>query len=182
MKNILILAGSPRRGGNTDLLADAFLSGVQTGGACGRKLSLAGKTVHPCTDCRSCFRSGGACVWRDDMQEIYEALAEADIVAFATPVYFYGCSAQMKAVIDRLHNPIRNTFRISGAVLLSACADEGQETFAPLLAMYRAGLRFLHIRDLGAVTVDGVEARGAVSKKPEALEAARSLGFRIAAE
>ena len=180
MNQILVITGSARKGGNTDLLADALVSGAAEAGNTAQKLALRGREIHPCIDCQSCFHNGGRCVYDDGMTELYAALAEADLVVLATPVYFYGCSAVMKAMLDRFHNPIRDTFHITGAALLAACAD-GPEAFEPLLAMYHANLNYLRIDDLGTVTVPNTEAKGAVSGNASALDAARSLGRKLGA-
>ena len=110
--NILILTGSPRHGGNTDLLAEAFAKGASTN-HCVDIVSVGDYKVNPCMGCNACFKNdANICCQKDDMQVIYNKLAQADMLVIASPVYFYGLSAQLKAVIDRCHNPIRNTFHI----------------------------------------------------------------------
>ena len=105
MSNIVILVGSMRKGGNTDLLAQAFAEG-----ACKNNtveiVSVADYKVNPCIGCNSCFtREGNKCFQNDDMDQIYEKLRIAEIVVVASPVYFYGISAELKAWVDRLHTP-----------------------------------------------------------------------------
>lgn len=103
MSRIIVLVGSVRKGGNTELLAKAFADGA------GQKhdvelVSVADYSIHPCVGCNGCYTSEGhRCVQRDDMDIIYEKLRQADIVIIASPVYFYGISAQLKGLIDRLH-------------------------------------------------------------------------------
>ena len=112
MGNIVILVGSMRKGGNTDLLAQAFAEGARENHSV-EIVSVADYKVNPCIGCNSCFtREGNKCFQKDDMDGIYEKLKVADMVVAASPVYFYGISAELKAVIDRLHTPMRNGFAI----------------------------------------------------------------------
>ena len=97
---VLILAGSPRKGGNTDLLCDRFAEGARDAGHEVEKIRVCEKDIHYCTGCDSCIRTG-KCVYRDDMDEIREKMMAADVLVFASPVYFYTISAQIKTLIDR---------------------------------------------------------------------------------
>ena len=95
MSNIIILTGSVRRNGNTDLLAKAFADGAKLHHHV-EILSVADYHVYPCTGCNACFQwEGNTCVQQDDMQKLYPKLAAADVIVLATPVYFYGVSAQL---------------------------------------------------------------------------------------
>lgn len=101
MKNILILSGSPRKGGNTDILCDEFMRGAIEGGHRVEKVVLSEKKIAYCTGCYFCRTSNGICAIKDDMQELLAKIIEADVLVLATPVYFYSVSAQLKTVIDR---------------------------------------------------------------------------------
>ena len=101
MKNILILSGSPRKGGNSDLLCDEFLRGAQESGNKVEKIFLRNKKIGYCNACYYCKKSGGKCTIQDDMSEILDKMQAADVIVLASPVYFYSIDAQMKAVIDR---------------------------------------------------------------------------------
>lgn len=112
MSNIIVLSGSPRKGGNTDLLVDAFVKGAEKNNNV-EVISVADYKVNPCIGCNSCFdRTGHECFQQDDMQIVYDKLKCADVIVVASPVYFYGVSAQLKAIIDRLHTPMRNDFKV----------------------------------------------------------------------
>ena len=100
-KKVLILSGSPRKGGNSDLLCDEFLRGAQKSGNQVEKVFLRSKKVAPCNACYYCKNSGGKCAIPDDMAEILDKMQAADVIVMASPVYFYSIGAQMKAVIDR---------------------------------------------------------------------------------
>lgn len=101
MKNVLILSGSPRKNGNSDILCDEFQRGAEEAGHQVEKIRVAAKEVHPCIACYHCRENDGACVFKDDMAEILQKMIDADVLVLASPVYFYSIDAQLKAVIDR---------------------------------------------------------------------------------
>lgn len=174
---ITILQGSPRPNGNTQALAEAFTRGAAESGEQIELLTLRTLRIKPCVDCKFCY-SHPACTLRDDMEQVYAALAQTDILVFATPVHFYGLSAAITALLSRLHNPVRSSFPIKGTALLAVCADTGEETFAPLLTTYRANAQYLGWRDLGAVLADNAEEKGALLSRPE-LTQAYALGVKL---
>ena len=100
-KKVLILSGSPRKGGNSDILCDEFARGAQESGHEVEKIRVAAKKVAPCSGCYYCRDHGGECAHRDDMAEILQKMIDADVLVLASPVYFYSIDAQLKAVIDR---------------------------------------------------------------------------------
>ena len=176
--NILILSGSPRKGGNTDLLVEAFVKGASQKNHV-EVVSVHDYKVYPCMGCNACFKSNGnTCVQRDDMPLIYEKMAHADMLVIASPVYFYGLSAQLKAVIDRCHNPIRDSFRIKKIALLLVGAATLPELFDSILAQYRLCLNFFKLEDAGRVLVRGVKDKGDI-QNTDALNEAFLLGTRI---
>lgn len=100
-KKVLILSGSPRKGGNSDTLCDSFMRGAQEAGHDVEKIWVQGKRVAPCLACYYCKDHSGECAVKDDMGEILGKMLAADVIVLASPVYFYSISAQLKAVIDR---------------------------------------------------------------------------------
>lgn len=101
MKNVLILSGSPRRGGNSDILCDEFARGAAERGNHVEKIRVSDKKIGYCRACYYCRDNGGACVLKDDMAEVLQKMIDADVIVLASPVYFYSIDAQLKAVIDR---------------------------------------------------------------------------------
>ena len=97
---VLGILGSPRRGGNSEILMRAFLEGAAEAGAEVEEIILRDLKISPCLEIYHCFKDG-TCPIKDEMREIYDKLLEADVVALASPVFFYGVSAQSKAMIDR---------------------------------------------------------------------------------
>lgn len=103
MKNILIISGSPRKKGNSQLLCENFRKGAVEAGHCVNLIRLADKNIHFCRACDACMKNSGTCILKDDMQYILEQFQQADVIVLATPVYFYGICAQMKTFIDRTY-------------------------------------------------------------------------------
>lgn len=99
-KNILVISGSPRKGGNSDLLCDRLMEGAQSTGHQTEKIYIRDKKINYCTGCGNCF-SKRACSQKDDMAEVLDKMIAADVIVMATPVYFYTLNAQMKTLIDR---------------------------------------------------------------------------------
>ena len=178
MGRVVVLVGSVRKGGNTDLLAKRFAEGASVNNDV-EIVSVADYDVGSCIGCNTCFtRDGNRCFRKDDMDRIYDLLAQADVVAVASPVYFYGISSQLKAVVDRLHTPMRNTFKIRKLALLLVGAAELPDLFDPILLQYRMILDFFRLEDAGKVLVRGVKDKGDIIGN-KALDEAYELGLSI---
>ena len=182
--NILILSGSPRKGGNTELLAEAFAKGAAAHHHV-EIVSVRDYKVNPCLGCNACFKTDGICSQKDDMSFIYEKmmvstnhLSQADMLVIASPVYFYGISAQLKAIIDRFHNPIRDSFNIQKMALLLVGAASLPELFDAILTEYNLCLKFFDIEDAGKVLVRGAKDKGDI-KNTDTLNEAYKLGLSI---
>ena len=175
--NILVLSGSPRKGGNTELLAEAFAKGAAAQHHV-EIVSVRDYKVNPCLGCNACFKTNGICAQKDDIALIYEKMSQADMLVIASPVYFYGICAQLKAVIDRFHNPIRDTFHIKKMALLLVGAATLPELFDAIIAEYNLCLKFFGIEDVGNVLVRGVKDKGDINNT-DALNEAYTLGLSI---
>ncbi len=99
-KSVLILSGSPRKGGNSDILCDEFAKGAEKSGNSIEKIYLKDHKIGFCQACYACKKTG-KCVQKDDMEAILDKMVKADVIVMATPVYFYTMDAQMKVLIDR---------------------------------------------------------------------------------
>ena len=174
---ILIISGSPRKGGNTELLAEAFAKGAAEHHHV-EIASVRDYKVNPCLGCNACFKTNGICAQKDDKSPIYEKMNQADMLVIASPVYFYGISAQLKAVIDRFHNPIRDSFHIKKMALLLVGAASLPELFDAILTEYNLCLKFFGIEDVGNVLVRGVKDKGDINNT-DALNEAYRLGESI---
>ena len=171
MSKIVVLIGSMRKSGNTDLLAQAFTEGASKNNDV-EIVSVADYKVNPCIGCNSCFtRKGNKCFQNDDMSAIYEKLRVAS-------VYLYGISAELKAIIDRLHTPMRNEFKIKKLALLLVGAASLPNLFDAIKLQYQLILEFFHLEDVGMVLVRGVKDKGDIEGN-EALREAYKLGLSI---
>ena len=176
--SILIISGSPRKGGNTELLAEAFAKGAAKHHHV-EIVSVRDYKVNPCLGCNACFKSeANTCAQKDDMTVIYEKMSQADMLVIASPVYFYSIRAQLKAVIDRFHNPIRDTFHIKKMAILLVGAASLPELFDAILTEYNLCLKFFDIEDAGKVLVRGVKDKGDINNT-DALNEAYTLGLSI---
>ena len=178
MSRIVVLVGSVRRDGNTELLAKAFAEGAGKHHEV-ELVSVADYRINPCRGCNYCYTSeGNRCIQQDDMPAIYEKLRQADMVVIASPVYFYGISAQLKTLVDRLHTPMRNSFGIRRLGLILAGAATLPDLFDPILLQYRMILRFFDLEDIGTVLVSGVREKGDV-RNGDGIRQAYELGNNL---
>ena len=128
-KRILIISSSPRKGGNSETLAAAFAKGAQEAGHQVETVFLREKQVGFCKGCFACLNLGH-CVIQDDAVEIAAKMHDADVLVFATPVYYYCVSGQLKTMLDRA-NPLFDTdYAFTKAYLLATAAEDAPETFA----------------------------------------------------
>lgn len=127
MSNILIIKTSPRTGGNSDALADEFARGAAEAGHNVETVSLARKAIGFCRGCLAC-QDTHRCVMRDDADAIGQQIHDADVVVWATPVYYYSVSGQMKTMIDR-SNPVYGTdYKFRDVYLLASAAEDEPTT------------------------------------------------------
>lgn len=112
------------------------------------------------------------------MEDCYRQLSAADVIVIATPIYFYGVSSQLKCLIDRLHNPIRGSFKVKKLGLLAVCADKNETVFDSVITMYRSVLSYFSFEDGGMVNVCGVMEKGSIAGNPK-LKAAEEMGRGI---
>ena len=176
--NILILTGSPRKGSNTDILAKAFADGASLKHNV-EIISVCDCKVNPCIGCNSCFkREGNECFQNDGMAEIYAKMANADMLVIASPVYFYGISAQLKNIIDRCHTPMRKNFKIKSTALLLVAGSSNPCVFDAIVRQYELIVDYFHFEDKGKILVGSVNEKGAIADREE-LQLAYKLGNDI---
>lgn len=178
-KRVLILSTSPRKDGNSEALADAFLAGAEEAGHEVEKVSLYDRQIAFCRGCLACQRTG-KCVIRDGMDGILEKLRGADAVAFATPVYFYGMCGQMKTLLDRT-NPVFPADYAFRDIYLLATAADGEESAVDGTVTGLEGwiACFEKTRLAGVVRGVGVTAPGEIHSHPELLSKAREMGRNV---
>ena len=121
---IVVLNGSPRKGGNTEIMTQAFAEAARKNQNEVSILDVAPMNIRGCLGCKYCWAHKGECVQKDDMGKVFEALVDADMVVFASPIYWFDITAQMKTVIDRLYAGGSVGFHFhKTALLLDAGAD-----------------------------------------------------------
>jgi len=148
---IVILMGSPNRKGSTSILVDHFVRGATEAGHACEVVDVCHMNIRPCTGCVRCGYEG-PCAQRDDMEAIRAKLLKSDMVVFATPLYYYGMSAQLKTVVDRFcaFNSSLNGRHLKSA-LLTVAWNADDWTFDALTTHYRTLVRYIRFRDMGMV-------------------------------
>lgn len=122
-KNILVISTSPRKGGNSETLADSFIRGAKEAGNQVEKICLYDKTIGFCQGCLACLKSH-RCVIHDDADIIAQKMRESDVLVFATPIYYYEMCGQMKTMLDRANPLYESDYRFREVYLLATAADE----------------------------------------------------------
>lgn len=189
---VLGLAGSARRGGNTETLLDWCLGAAREAGAVVIKFSLCDLDLHGCQACDAC-RKDGVCIKKDDMHKLYPHLRNADSVVIASPTYFQGMPAVPKMVIDRcqpfwnlkyiLKQPIAEPGRPPRlGAFLSCAGTKSFNSFDASMKVIRTLWTVLDITPAGEVLCPGVDAKGDILEEPGARVAAEQLGRLLASE
>ena len=125
MKKVIVISTSLRHGSNSDLLADQFAAGARAAGHEVEKISLVGKQIQFCKGCLACQKLG-RCVIDDDVNGIMAQVLKADVVAWATPIYYYEMSGQMKTLIDRMNAMYPLDYQFRDIYLLTTAAEGEQ--------------------------------------------------------
>lgn len=174
-KSALILSASPREGGNSDLLCDAWARGAEEAGIEIEKIRVAEKKIGACRACYGC-RNTGKCVQTDDMAEILHKMVAADILVLATPVYFYSMCGQLKTLIDRTL-PHYREIRGKDVYLIATAADgpSGIERTIDAMRGFTDCLPSATVK--GIIYGGGVYQKGEVNHT-EAIRQAKELGQR----
>ncbi len=186
---VLCIYGSPRIHGNTDRLMDAFAAGVEGADGLAQRIYLRNLKISPCREIYAC-KDAGRCALQDDMQPLYEDLRDADAIALASPVMFYGVSAHAKAFIDRCQAlwcikhlrgeaVNRSPFPERKGVFLSVGGSKGQRIFEGPLLTFRYFLDTLDAKPWKALTFREIDEKGDVDHHPTALSEARASGGEL---
>jgi multimeric flavodoxin WrbA len=187
---ILGIAGSPRRGGNTDLLLGEVLRGAASKGAeTSTVILLNDLKFIACQHCDHCLQTGD-CKYRDDMGMVYRALESADRLVLASPIHFVGLTAQTKAMIDRcqalwarkylLHLPPLGDRRERKGIFVSVGGRKDFSQFEPAVATVKAFFRVLDITYAGDLLFSDVDEKGEILNRPEAMKQAFETGKQLA--
>lgn len=181
-KNILVLTGSPRKNGNSDRVADAFIKGAVSAGHEAVKFRTAMKDIGGCRACETCWNKGTPCSFEDNFSELAPLLEAADVIVFSTPLYWFGFPSQIKAAIDKMYAYIgkkaQKQLKIKESLLFVCAADEEMEVFDGILATYREIAHYMKWDNRGTLTVPKVSGIGDI-EKTDALEKAEALGRSV---
>ena len=175
---ITVLQGSPNRKGSTAILAKAFARGARDNGHEVNIIEVARVEIQPCTGCVTCGY-GGPCVLHDDFDEVRKHILGSDMLVFATPLYYYGMTAQLKACIDRFcsANPCITGRQLDSAMLAVAWNSDDW-TFEALEAHYDTLVKYLNMHDRGRVLGYGC-GTPSMTRHSRYLQAAYDLGASL---
>lgn len=179
-RKILVLTGSPRKGGNSDLLAEAFIKGAMAKGHETTKFECGYKSIKPCIACNACYTRTGACVFGDDFNQLAPLLELSDMIVFATPLYWYTFSAQLKAGLDKLYALfIGGRQSLIQDSMLLACGETKEESdYEGLIKTYQIIAKFNKWNDAGILVAPAVSDIGDIIKT-DFLKKAEQMGQAI---
>jgi len=185
---VLGIMGSPRVGGNSDILLDEALAGAKDAGAEVEKIILDKKKISGCKDCKKCNETG-ICGIKDDMLEIHKKILEAYAIIHSVPVYFWSMTSQMKAYLDRwcvffdaewrwqkVYYPKMRGKRIG---LITVCGDPDVHTADPIVHSFKSTVEMTKMNWLGAVMTSAAD-KGDIIKDEMAKKQAFELGRKAA--
>jgi multimeric flavodoxin WrbA len=185
--HVVGIMGSPRRNSNTEILLDAALRGAEECGATTQTVRVCEMAIDPCREYYHCAVDG-TCSINDDMRQVYEWLIAADRIVLASPVFFYGLTSQVKAMIDRCQalwvrrhvlkswNP---DVEARGGLIIAVGATHGPQLFDGVLLTASYFFDALGIRHFGQLLVRGVDSRAAIKDRPDLIEQARDEGRKL---
>jgi multimeric flavodoxin WrbA len=184
---VLGIMGSPRRHSNTEILLDKALEGATEAGAEIEKVLISKLRISPCLEIYACFKDGN-CTIRDDMQPLYGKLVEADHIAFASPIFFYGVTGQAKALIDRCQalwarrhvlGMGKDDKRVRRGVFVSVGATQGEKLFDGAVLTVKYFFDAVGVKYSGDLLIRGIDNKAQIKEHPTALEDAFRLGQEL---
>jgi multimeric flavodoxin WrbA len=186
---VLGISTSPRREGNSDLLLRQALSGAEQAGSAVEYLRLCDYRIEGCRECYNCSATG-YCSTKDDYQPILDKMLEADRLILATPVFFMTVCAQAKLLIDRgqclwvrhtvLHKPLFEPKRDRRGLLIAVGGSRSRKQFDCVRQPVQSCLKYLEVDYVGSLCINQVDEKGAILKRPDALDQAFRLGRLLA--
>jgi multimeric flavodoxin WrbA len=181
-KRVLGIVGSPRRGGNTDVLVDEVLAGAAEAGALTEKVVLSKLNVGPCRACDACGKTG-KCVQQDDMHALLEQMEQSQVWVLGTPVYYWGPTAQFKAFVDRWYGAGEAVaFGDKRAILIVPLGSDAAYDARHAVGMIEDSLAWQKTELVATIVAPGVMERGVVRGRPDVLAEARRAGRRAVEE
>ena len=177
--NILVISTSPRKNGNSDVLADEFVKGANESGHNVEKISLINKNIQFCKGCLMCQQKK-PCIIKDDAHEIVEKMKNADVIVFATPIYFYEMSGQMKTLIDRTNPLFIQDYRFRDIYFIATCADKQEKSMDGAIKGLLGWIECFEKSKLkGVIKGLGIDQYGDVKNHVDIMKEAYLLGKNI---
>lgn len=173
MKKVVILSGSPHVNGTTAALVEHLLYGAQAVGNKVERFNVATLKIGGCKACMSCRKSGApaACIQKDDMTKVGAAVVAADVLVFATPLYYFDMTSQLKATIDRFFSYGESMKKPKDVYLLLACGGPDPKTLEPVISVFEAMCNYLGWTIKGKVLASGCFDADALAKTPHCMTA-----------
>ncbi|MBO6177601.1 MAG: flavodoxin family protein [Selenomonadaceae bacterium] len=175
-KNVVVITGSPRKGGNSDILAEAFIEEAEKKGHKVQRFDSGRLKIGPCHACNNCFKKGKPCVFDDDFNAIATAVQAADAVVFSMPTYWFSAPSNIKAVLDRMYSFLASgkIADIAGkkAAILACCMSEDPAIMDDVKSPFIKSFAFLKWDCIGEVSVPKVANPGDVKNTDGCKQAA----------
>ena len=179
-KNILIITGSARRQGNSELLAEAFAKGARESGHTVNVFHSGQERMGGCLACDACWSTGKPCVVEDEFDKLWPILEQADMLVLCSPLYWYSYSGHIKNTLDRMYAYSKNdrlrNLKIKESMLLMCGESWFKRSFDGSVESYRQMLGFKGWKDRGKLFVTGVHEKGEIAGN-DALKTAEKMGF-----
>lgn len=165
-KKIVVITGSPRKGGNSFAMTDAFISAAESRGHTVKRFDAAMMKIGGCHACETCFSTGKACSFDDDFNLIAPEILDADVIVFSTPVYWYSIPSQIKGVIDRIYSLVIGGKDIAGkgCALIACCEEEDMTVLDGVRVPIERTVALNKWHMVGEVLVPGVLNKGDIDK------------------
>ena len=171
MANVLVISTSFRKNSNSDILSDKFIKGAAEAGHNVEKINLSDKTISFCKGCLACQKTQ-KCVINDDAREIAEKVLNTDILVFATPIYYYSVSGQLKTLIDRLNPLYSDDYKFRKVYLIATAAEDEKETVKGTVTAVKGFVDCFERSTLaGVIFAGGVNMPGEIKGHPALIEA-----------
>ena len=172
---VLGIVGSPRHGGNTELLVDEVLAGAKETGALVEKVILSKLNIKPCQGCNSCYKTGH-CQHEDDMPALLDKMEQCKLWILGTPIYWWGPTAQFKTFLDRWYHPKHENFKGKRAIIVIPLGGEHEKYARHTVGLLEDVLGFLNIELVDTIIAPGFNRRGEVANDENLLKKAFNVG------
>lgn len=178
-KKVLTIETSPRKHGNTEIMAERFLEGAKEAGHETERISLYDQNLQFCRGCLACQKTR-ECVIKDDVNVMLRKIQDADVLVFSTPIYFYEMTGQMKTLLDRTNPLFSAEYRFRDVYLLAACADSEETSADGAVKGLQGWIDCFEKAELaGVICGYGADQKGDVEKMPEILNQVFDMGKAV---